>query len=312
MPATAEAQTVSTTSDASRSLDAENTAALLLRLGRSAARYVVDKPQSHYVERDGLKLHYFDIGEGTPVVLLHGLAMNGGLNWILPGCVDEIGPGHRLIIPDLRGHGGSDIPEGREAYGFEFVRDVTAILDHLGIDRAHIAGYSLGAMITLKAVTTYPERFLSGTMGGAGWRPCSLKLRHELARIAQQLEEHGEDEGLRAQLIATDVDFETKAACCFLRVIDIWNDTKAMAAMIRSLPELEVEMTTLARTTVPTFGVCGTDDMLYPDAVRLAHVKPNHALKRLPDANHFTAPLNPLFAKAMREFLTTQQAAASN
>jgi pimeloyl-ACP methyl ester carboxylesterase len=286
--------------------------ATVYRLSRHVTQYLFAKPENHYFSRDGLRLHYFDIGQGEPLVLLHGLAMNGGLNWMATGVADRLIDKHRLIIPDLRGHGKSDAPSGRHGYGIALVEDVVGLLDHLGLRKAHIAGYSLGAMIALKAISRYPDRFKSGIIAGAGWRPCSAALREEIEEVARELEESGEDRSLRAQLISPDIDLETRMTCYCLRLIDLWNDASALAAAIRSLPELELPRIDVLRNTVPTHGICGEADMLYDDAVRLNDIKPCHSLTTLPGGNHFTAPLDQRFAEVMRDFLNGQHSALSN
>ena len=74
-----------------------------------------------------------------------------------------------MIALDLPGHGGSDKPEKPEAYGPQMAEDVVLLMDHLKIKKAHIVGYSLGGMITVKLLTLHPDRVLSATVGGMGW-----------------------------------------------------------------------------------------------------------------------------------------------
>ena len=76
--------------------------------------------------------------------------------------------GYRVIAFDNRGHGLSDKPHDGARYGLEMVRDVVRLLDPLNVDRAHVVGYSLGAVITNNVRALYPERLITATLGGAG------------------------------------------------------------------------------------------------------------------------------------------------
>ena len=140
----------------------------------AAAPYAEDRPkrpakiESQYYENDGLKLHYFEQGEGEPVLLIHGSGASGNINWRIPRVVQILSDDYRVIVPDVRGHGRSDAPEDNQ-YGVDDVHDMIALLDHLGIEKAHLVGYSMGGMITIKLTTMFPERVISATVGGMGW-----------------------------------------------------------------------------------------------------------------------------------------------
>ena len=117
----------------------------------------------------GVKIRYVTQGAGEPVVLVHGLYASAALNWQLPGIFATLAKDHHVIAIDLPGHGGSDKPAGDDAYGVQLAEDVVLLMDHLKVPKAHVVGYSLGGMITLKLMTLHPDRVLSGTLGGMGW-----------------------------------------------------------------------------------------------------------------------------------------------
>jgi len=98
-----------------------------------------------------------DRGSGAPVVLLHGWPDAGRL-WRHQ--VDALGAaGFRTVTPDLRGFGQSDRPDGVEAYGLpSLVADVQGLLDHLGIERAHVVGHDWGAALAWVFATLVPDR----------------------------------------------------------------------------------------------------------------------------------------------------------
>jgi pimeloyl-ACP methyl ester carboxylesterase len=126
-------------------------------------------PKSEKFDSDGVQIHYLIAGQGEPVVLIHGLNASAEMNWNLPGVVAELAKDHQVVALDLRGHGQSDKPQGDDAYGLPVVEDVVRLLDHLQIKRAHIVGYSLGGMVSMKLLVTHPDRVICGTLGGMGW-----------------------------------------------------------------------------------------------------------------------------------------------
>jgi len=120
---------------------------------------------------DGAGLHHEDVGAGSPVVLLHG--------WSLSSAVFEpeaslLARHRRVIAPDLRGHGRS--PAGPSSLA-DFARDVAALVDRLGLERAVLVGWSLGAQVALAALPLVRPRLaalvlVAGTprfTQGEGW-----------------------------------------------------------------------------------------------------------------------------------------------
>jgi len=126
--------------------------------------------EEHFFDSDGVKIRYWMEGEGEPVLLIHGYTASGALNWGFPGILRNLAQEYRVIMPDVRGHGKSEAPEDGK-HGVEVVRDMVRLLDHLGVERAHVVGYSMGGMITIKLATMHPERMRSALVGGMGWIP---------------------------------------------------------------------------------------------------------------------------------------------
>ena len=109
------------------------------------------------IDSSGVTLDVQVEGEGRPVVLLHGFPDTKRL-WSkqVPALVDA---GFQVIVPDQRGYGASDKPAEVEAYSIPFLAiDVTAILDHLGLERAHVVGHDWGAAVAWATAAFAPER----------------------------------------------------------------------------------------------------------------------------------------------------------
>jgi pimeloyl-ACP methyl ester carboxylesterase len=109
------------------------------------------------VTSNGLRFHVEEMGDGPAVLFLHGFPDTGEV-WRhqAPALAQA---GFRTIVPDLRGRGRSDRPEGVEAYALpELIADATGILDALGADRAHVVGHDWGAALAWAIAALAPQR----------------------------------------------------------------------------------------------------------------------------------------------------------
>jgi pimeloyl-ACP methyl ester carboxylesterase len=110
-----------------------------------------------YFKHGACQLHYTDHGQGEPVLLVHGLGSSVA-DWEMQ--LPALTAHYRVVAIDLRGHGRSDKP--REAYSIEgFAADLLALLEHLGLDKVHLVGISMGGMIGLQFAVDHPERLHS-------------------------------------------------------------------------------------------------------------------------------------------------------
>jgi len=131
----------------------------------------------------GVKIHYTVTGQGEPVLLVHGLYSSARMNWDLPGTTKELALHYQVIAPDLRGHGQSGKPAGEAAYGTQMVEDLVRLMDHLGIKKARVAGYSMGGIIVMKLLVLHPDRVETAVLGGMGW----LKQDSLLQRVWERM-----------------------------------------------------------------------------------------------------------------------------
>ena len=121
------------------------------------------------VKIDGVRIAFSSEGSGDPVVLIHGLHSSTERNWRNPGIIKKLAQNYQVICLDLPGHGASDKPESKDAYGLQMAHNVAEIMEHLKVRKAHIVGYSLGGMVALKFAAVHSDMTLSVTLCGMGW-----------------------------------------------------------------------------------------------------------------------------------------------
>lgn len=113
------------------------------------------RDRSGYADVHGLHMYYEQYGTGSPLVLLHGGMLSIDLNFA--DLIAPLSARHRVIGVELQGHGRTaDIP--RAITPAALAQDVVGLLDHLGIDQAHVLGHSMGAAVTLELAIAHPDR----------------------------------------------------------------------------------------------------------------------------------------------------------
>jgi pimeloyl-ACP methyl ester carboxylesterase len=122
-----------------------------------------------FASNRGQRIHYTVDGSGPLVVLQHGLLMDAG-SWMQSGIIEALTDSFCVACVDSLGHGLSDKPPDPQLYGQEQrARDIVAVIDELGYDRAHLAGYSMGGWLAVGVAKHHPERLSSLVLGG--WDP---------------------------------------------------------------------------------------------------------------------------------------------
>lgn len=129
--------------------------AIAVCLAAPAAARQPASPPGKLVALNGIQMHYEEVGSGEPLLLLHGFGMCARGEW--GDFVEELSKTHRLIMPDLRGHGWSTNPSNAFSMR-QSAEDIRALLDHLGIDRIRAMGVSAGGMTLLHLALKHPER----------------------------------------------------------------------------------------------------------------------------------------------------------
>jgi pimeloyl-ACP methyl ester carboxylesterase len=242
-------------------------------------------------QSDGVRLHYVLAGpdDGRPIVLVHGFCSDYQLNWVGTRWQEALtGAGHLVLGLDCRGHGASDKPHDPAAYGRgEMAADVVRLLDHLGLVRADLLGYSMGARIGLEAVLARPERLGRAVLGGLGRWGGGGGGAELIARR------------FRGDVTVTDATAEMFYQFAAARPV---NDLEALACCILGhQPRLEPRQ--LAEITVPLAIMAGDQDPIARDAAELAAQIPTAAYQAIAGRNHMSAVPARQFKEAALLFL---------
>jgi pimeloyl-ACP methyl ester carboxylesterase len=245
----------------------------------------------------GVRIHYEVIGNGPPVVLIHGLNASIQTNWKRPGWVEALSPSHRLVLLDLRGHGRSGKPHTRFRYSIELMAaDVLAVLDREGIDVTAVMGYSMGSMVAMELLLNHPERFNAAIIGGMGSR---FPARGEW-RSGCRDEETGDPPPPR-QRQRRRPGSRLPALFSFVRHFDPIAQRAVRRAIFRGRQPVDVSR--LGEIHVPVLIVAGKRDALCPGTRDLATRIAGSTRVAISGRGHMTAVADPRFKEAVSHFL---------
>lgn len=239
---------------------------------------------------DGVELAYDDLGDGEPVVLVHGFASSRQGTWAETGWYDELAEaGRRVVALDCRGHGDSDKPHDPAAYGHAtMASDVVALLDHLEVDRADLMGYSMGGWVTLHLLVDHADRVNAAVAAGVGESLLGEQVNREAIAAALEAEDAGDIEdqtGREFRLFAEQQG----------------NDLRALAALQRAR-EPAFGTGRLDGVSAPVLVVAGENDELVGDPGPLADVIPGADSFAVPNADHLTATGATAYKERARDF----------
>lgn len=142
------------------------------------------------LENSGVQISYDERGAGEPIILLHGFSQTLHM-WEEIGVAQSLARDHRVISVDLRGHGSSGKPHAPEDYGPKMGEDVIRLLDYLGIEKAHLIGFSMGSTIASRLLITHPNRVSTATLG-SGYFPHWDEVEEDYARCTENRATTGE------------------------------------------------------------------------------------------------------------------------
>lgn len=238
-----------------------------------------------------VELAYLDEGNGDPIVLVHGFASNKEVNWVHPGWVATLTrAGRRAIALDNRGHGASTKLYDPELYRSDLMADdIRALLDHLGLARADVMGYSMGARNTAFLALAHGERMRSAILGGLGGR---------------LVEGVGLPESIANALEVPSADDVTDPQGRVFRIFadQTKSDRFALAACIRGSRQ-SLSRSDVARIAVPMLIAVGTRDKIAGSPHELAALVPGARAVDIPDRDHMLAVGDRVFKEAVLAFL---------
>ena len=237
---------------------------------------------------DGQELAWREMGEGRPVILIHGFFSDAFTNWIRYGHAEKIAArGFRVIMPDLRAHGSSARPHDAASYPPDaLAQDGLALIAHLGLTDYDLGGYSLGARTTVRMLVmgAAPRRVIVSGMGLDGLTGTARRgdhFRHILTNLGQH--ERGSPEWLAEAFLKT-VKGDPIA---LLHILDTFVDTtEAQIASIRQ----------------PVLVLSGVEDRDNGSAEALAAALPDAILRTVP-GGHMSAVLKPELGQEIADFL---------
>ena len=238
---------------------------------------------------DGVELAYHELGQGRPVVLLHGLFSDANMNWIRFGHAARIaGAGFRVIMPDLRAHGQSGKPHGEQYYPKGVLaRDLREMVGHLQLIDFDLGGFSLGSRTTVEAVGEgmRPRKAILGGAGLEGLRNWKRRKDFFIEAIGGfDTIERGDPHWLSIQ---------------FMKSQKV--DRVAAAQLLESFED--AFMSWLEMFAMPTLVVCGDQDDDNGSAEELANVLPNAVFREVP-GTHMSSVTKPELGEAIARFLS--------
>jgi pimeloyl-ACP methyl ester carboxylesterase len=237
---------------------------------------------------DGTRLAWRELGEGRPVILLHGYFSDAVTNWLRYGHAEAIAArGFRVIMPDLRAHGASDKPHDPAAYAPDtLTRDGHALIAHLELTDYDLGGYSLGARTASRMMVTgaSPGRVVFAGMGLEGLIHTGRRVAH-FRNILTHLGKHerGSPEWLAEAFLKTTKG-DPKA---LLGVLDTFVDTPIEA--VRGFMQ-------------PTLVVAGAEDRDNGSAQDLAAALPDGRYAEIP-GGHMSSVTKPELGRQIAAFL---------
>ena len=259
-----------------------------MKVASSRTQFAVPEPR-FFAAADGVRLAWRELGEGRPVVLLHGFFSDAATNWLRYGHAARIAAaGRRVIMPDLRGHGDSDRPHDAAAYPPDILAsDGHALIAHLNLGDHDLGGYSLGARTVARMLATgaTPGRVIFSGMGLDGLTDASRRAGH-FRRILTGLGsfERGSPEWLAEAFLKTT-----------------GGDPVALLGIIGTFVGTPIDR--LGAVTQPALVVAGVDDQDNGSAPALADALPDGRYVEVP-GGHMSAVTRPELGEAMASFLT--------
>lgn len=224
----------------------------------------------------GVKLHYIEQGQGTPVILIHGLTSSAVGNWFNTGVGQRLAKTNRVIALDMRGHGDTGAVPA-DAKG-DMIGDVVELMNFLKIEKAHIGGYSMGGATTAGLLKRAPERFITASLMGIG-----------VKETADWEGKGPKDPAAPAAATAPTPRMETNAA-------GIPRGAPSGAPVANQ----DVDLT---KIKFPVLSINGSNDYPLSKTHRMWRELEDYTYVVIPGRNHMQASGDPLFGEKLAQFI---------
>jgi len=269
---------------------------------------------------DGTRLYYEEAGTGTPVVFVHEFA-GDYRTW--EAQMRAFARSHRCVTFSARGYPPSDVPSDPARYGQDIARaDVIAVMDALGIDRAHVVGHSMGAYTALRVGIKHPQRCISVTAAGCGWGSVAdPAARGAMRQLAADTAKMFTEKGIAAAA-ALYADGPTRQAhkhkdprgyAEFARMLaehSALGHALTMSMLQARRPTLWDMEADLQRFSVPLLVIVGDDDdSCLEGSIFLKRTVPTAGLLVIPRSGHTITSEEPAaFNAALADFFAAAEA----
>lgn len=254
---------------------------------------------------NNMELAYIDQGQGRPVVLLHGFPLNNSM-W--QAQIPALASNFRVIAPDFRGHGESEAPSG--TYSMDLLADdVKALLDHLGIDRAVIVGFSMAGYATFAFYRKYPNLVSALVLADTRPQPDSAEAKQGRENTAQGVLKDGVSgpaQALPTRMLTQETQQSRPDLVKAVSGIMASTPVNGYVGDLRGMAERPDSTATLSQITCPTLVIVGEQDTLTPvaDSELMAQTIKGATLVKIPGAGHLAPMEAPdAFNKALLDFL---------
>jgi 2-succinyl-6-hydroxy-2,4-cyclohexadiene-1-carboxylate synthase len=271
------------------------------------------------LQREDVRLSYFVEGDGPPITLLHGFTQSGR-SW--SEVISKMPAGWRWIVPDLRGHGETHTRHGSPCSMEACTEDLGALWDELGVERTHLAGYSMGGRLALHVAARRPDRLLSLLTIGAH-AGLDEDAREGRRRGDEGLAERIEKEGIEAFVdywgalpLFAGLERRGPSYVAQLRAERLQNHVAGLACSLRGMGAgtMEPVWDDLGRVTFPCTFVAGEQDHGYVTSARkLASTVRQGQVEIVPRAGHAVHQERPdAFARLLASHLAAATATGAS
>jgi pimeloyl-ACP methyl ester carboxylesterase len=246
------------------------------------------------ITRGEVTINYRVMGAGEPILLVHGY---GDRLEMWAGFADSLARENQVIVVDTRGFGRSSKPAGEKSYGLAMVDDLVVVLDQEKATRAHVVGYSMGALLAANLALLHPDRVSSAALVAGGYLPSPDSMRKWIAPYVADLAQGRRLERLLRDVVPALPDSQVKP---FSDQIVADGDSAALLGVMQSFPALTPDWSKVPTSGVTALIIIGANDPLVPYSRDLAERWPKAKLVEVAGTDHMTLIASPQLLREVR------------